>query len=234
MTNRASHFHPDNQNFGADSNTANVPPVPTMTNTSVLEPLERRDPKAPPEELAQDIEAKPLTLPEFANDVQPYLLNQGLAPRWIFTDRRRYAQAKAQGWRNCMRQDLKPGYARLNPFEEEGGTKFINGDLILMLIDRKRYLGALRYKHEMAARLAMPQVQRKVSQQIAQQELGSQVAAMNRTREVQGRDPLMQVYDPDAEAGRQVELPQTELGRLGQHKGKPDTGKMGDLNKKEE
>jgi hypothetical protein len=224
----ASHFHESNQNFGQDN-----PSPPTMTSRSILEPVFRRDPKAPPEELGDDIEAKPLSMPEFTNDVQPFLVNQSLAARWIFTDRRRYAQAKAQGWRNCTRQDLKPGYAQLNPFEEEGGTKLINGDLILMLIDRKRYLGAKKYKHEMAARLANPGVARKVSAQKANAEMGPQVAAMNRQREMQGKAPLMEVYDPGNDAAM-VDVPQSEIGRLGQHRGKPDTGKLGDLNKKED
>src|SRR5277367_2131673 len=114
-----------------------VPPVPTMTNATVIPVLENAPLVNPrfSEELSEDITAMPLTLPDFANDVKPFLINPNLWPRWIFTDRRRYAQAKAQGWRNATQKDFKLNYANLTPFAEEGGTKYINGDLILMLID---------------------------------------------------------------------------------------------------
>jgi hypothetical protein len=186
-----------------------------MTNQSILEPLVRKDIKAPPDELAQDIEAKPLSMPEFTCDIQGYLVNQQLAARWIFTDRRRYAQAKAQGFRNCTKQDLKPGFATLNPFEEEGGTKYINGDLILMVIDRKRYLGALRYKHEVADALSNPAVQRTLSARKAVQDMGETVAAVNRQRMASGREPVMSVFTPGAADLSQTNLNAKEIGRIG-------------------
>jgi|SRR5690348_8900428 len=185
----------------------------TLTSAGAIPPLEQapqRDPRAPAAELAEDIVARPMTLPDFANDIQPYLVNQTLAPRWIFTDRRRYAQARAQGWRNAVKADFKPGYARLTPFEEEGGTKYINGDLILMLIDRKIYLGALRYKHQVAAALSDAAVQRTVTAQRAVNDLGGPVAAVNRQRMAQGAPPVMTVFTPGA-----ADLHNTVLGQPG-------------------
>jgi len=162
----------------------------------------------------------PLTLPDFANDVRPFLVNPNLWPRWIFTDRRRFAQAKAQGWRVAQKRDLKPGYANLTPYEEEGGTKYINGDLILMLIDRKRYLGALRYKHQVAAALSDAAVQRRIAAGKAVNELGSTVAAVNQNRVAHGADPVMTVFAPGVSDLHDTVLGQPgvqakEMGRLG-------------------
>lgn len=182
----------------------NTPPVPTMTSASVIPELERPfiDPRVPAE-LQDDIIARPMTLPDFCNVP---LVNPNLSPRWIFTDRRRYAQAKAQGWRNAKKADIKPGYAALTPFEEEGGTKYINGDLILMVIDRKIYLGALRFKHQVAAALSDAAVQRTVS---AQRAAGAmpEVAAYNQRRASVGVDPVMTVFTPGA-----ADLGETAVG----------------------
>jgi uncharacterized protein (DUF952 family) len=153
-------------------------------------------------------------MPEFACDIQGYLANQNLAARWIFTDRRRYAQAKAQGFRNCTKLDLKPGFATLNPFEEEGGTKYINGDLILMVIDRKRYLGALRYKHAVADALSNPAVQRTLSARKAVQDMGDTVAAVNRQRMASGQAPVMSVFTPGAADLQQANLDPKEVSRI--------------------
>lgn len=207
------------------------PPVPTMTNASLIPELPPRTSFTPAEELGEDITALQMGAPDFANDIKPFLKNPGLHPRWIFTDRRRFAQAKAQGWRVATKNDLKDSYTKLSPFEEEGGTKYINGDLILMLIDRKIYLGALRYKHQVAAALSDAAVQRRVSAGRASNELGSTVAAVNQRRAAQGADPVMSVFAPgvgdlsdtilgkDGVAGK-------ELGRLG---GTRDMGTLADL-----
>lgn len=210
------------------------PPVPTMTSASMippLEPVEPRSPYARPDELAEDITARPLGAPDFANDVKPFLANQNLHPRWIFTDRRRFSQAIAQGWRVAKKADLKPGYAKLSPFEAEGGTKYINGDLILMLIDRKIYLGALRYKHDVAAAFADAAVQKRISAGRAINDLGASVAAANQHRARQGADPVMTVFTPGA-----ADLPgvmadpnnaSKELNRIG-HAAR-DMGTLADL-----
>ena len=191
------------------------PPVPTMTSKSVIPPLETarleeaplRPLRAPAEELAEDIVAIPLTMPDFAKDIQVYMKNPEMWPRWCFTDRRRYAQLKAQGWKNVTKADLKPGYATLTPYEEEGGTKYINGDLILMMIERKRYLGALKYKHQVAAALSDAAVNRRLSAQRAANDLGPEAAAINRQRMSNGMGPAIQVFTPGA-----ADLSQTVLG----------------------
>lgn len=207
------------------------PPVPTMTNESLIPPLEPtqvRGGHQRPLELDDDIVARPMTLPDFVNVP---LANPNLSARWIFTDRRRFAQAKAQGWRVAKTTDIKPGYASLSPFAEEGGTKFINGDLILMVTDRKIYLGALRYKHQVAAALSDAAVQRRLSAGQAVNEMGSTVAAVNQKRVAQGQDPVMSVFAPGV-----ADLSDTILGqpgvaskegaRLG---GSRDTGTLADL-----
>lgn len=206
------------------------PPVPTMTNESLIPTLERPPLQNPrmSDELAEDIVAKPMILPEFTNVP---LANPGLAARWIFTDKRRFAQARAQGWRVAKKADVKPGYQALTPFEEEGGTKYINGDLILMVIDRKIYLGALRYKHQVAAAYSDAAMQRRVSAGKAVSELGSQVAGVNAQRISQGGDPVMTVFTPGAAGPDDTILGQPgvaarEGARLG---GTRDTGTLADL-----
>lgn len=216
------------------SSQSNQPSVPTMTNASLIPQLETAPPRNPRviEELGEDIVALPLGAPDFANDVKPYLVNPGLHPRWIFTDRRRFAQAVAQGWRVCKQTDLKPGYAKLTPFAEEGGTKYINGDLILMLINRQVYLGALKYKHQVAAALSDSAVQRTLSAQSAAASMPD-VAAVNQRRAAQGNDPVMTVFTPGAADLRDTVLggPKgaAEVSRLGN--AKRDTGPMADLAK---
>jgi hypothetical protein len=215
------------------NNPFSQPPVPTMTNKSLIpaEP-EPRSPFAPAEELGEDIVALPMGGQDLAVDVKPHLVNQNLYPRWIFTDRRRYTQAKAQGWRNAVKADFKPSFTGLSPFEEEGGTKYINGDIILMLIKREIYLGALRYKHQVAANLADAAIQKRVSAGKAVQELGSTVAAVNQRRAASGADPVMTVFTPGAgDFKGPMADPATaakELGRLG-HSGARDTGTLSDL-----
>lgn len=189
---------------------ANKPSVPTMTNASLIPPLEevqQRGGRQLPLELDEDIVARPMQLPDFVNVP---LSNPSLSARWIFTDKRRFAQAKAQGWRVAKKSDVKLGYATLTPFEEEGGTKYVNGDLILMVIDRKIYLGALRYKHQVAAALSDAAVQRRLAASRAVNEMGSEVAAINRSRVAQGGDPVMSVFAPGV-----ADLSDTVLGQPG-------------------
>lgn len=187
-----------------------------MTSASMIPPLETLRPVDPrrPAELAEDIIAKPMTVPDF---VDVPLANPTLIGRWMFTDRRRFSQATAQGWRVAKQADIKGGY--LSPYSVEGGTKFINGDLILMLIDRKRYLGALRYKHEVAAALSDAAVQKRVSAQRAVSDMGAQVASVNQSRIQQGKEPVMSVFTPGAAempgAMSDPNVANKELSRLG-------------------
>jgi hypothetical protein len=211
------------------------PSQPTMTNASLIPPLEPPVVENPyvPAELAEDITARPLTLPDFV-DVK--LRNPRLSARWIFTDRRRFAQAKAQGWRVARKEDLHPNYEKLNPYEEEGGTKYINGDLILMVIDRQIYLGALKYKHQVAAAIADTTVTRRISAQKAASEMGEDVAAVNRAFASKGAMAPMAVFAPGVEQNAVVpgalgNNQAKEVGRLGGHR---DMGTLADLAKQAE
>jgi hypothetical protein len=217
------------------------PEFPTMVNpATVLEPVVIEGPrlafdpvtgKPTAPELQDDIIAMPLTLPDFVQNIQSYLVNQALTPRWIFTDRRRYAQARAQGWRNCTKQDLKPGFASLCPYEEEGGTKYITGDLILMLIEKRRYMGALREKHRVADALSNPAIQKSISRERAEKTMGGQIAALNRQRAAMGQPPIMEAFIPQEEGvdlnGTVLASPEgsKQLGRIG-HEGPPDMGSV--------
>lgn len=214
----------------------NKPPVPTMTSASMIPPLEEIPPPQlyqPADELAEDLVAKPLGGPDFATDVKPFMKNPDLYPRWIFTDRRRYAQAKSQGYRNATSNDLKPGFARLNPFLAEGGTKIINGDLILMVIDRRIYLGALKYKHQVAAALSDAAVQRKISAQKGQAAMGPVVNAVNQQRAAQGKRPVLETFAPDETdvpnpgVLAKPDIANKELGRIGE--AGRDMGSLADL-----
>jgi len=204
-----------------------------MTNETLIPALE--DIQLPPgwmpaPELDESIEAKPMVLPDF---VHVPLANPTLSARWVFTDRRRFQQAKAQGWRVATKQDIKQGYANLSPFEEEGGTKFINGDLVLMVIKSSIYLGALKYKHQVAAALSDAAVQRRVSGARAAHQMGEQVAAVNRARMAKGADPVMTVFTPGAADLNETALAGAaaakELGRIGAEGTKREIGTAVDL-----
>lgn len=205
------------------------PAVPTMTTASLVppEPPRPRDPRVAAE-LAEDIVARPMTMPDF---IDVPLVNPNLAARWMFTDRRRFSQAKAQGWRVAKKTDVKAGF--LSPYEEEGGTKYINGDLILMVIDRKIYLGALKYKHQVAAAFADAAMQRRIAAGRAVNELGGTVAAVNAHRAAQGADPVMSVFTPGAAdldgVMAKPGVAGKELGRIG-NAGR-DMGTLADLAK---
>lgn len=219
------------------------PDVPTMTSASTIPPLGegwtvrgRQAIKGAPAELAEDIVARPLVLPDFMMDVRRHLVNPNLWPRWIFTDRRRYAQACAQGWRNAKQSDFKAGFMQLSPYSEEGGTKYVNGDLVLMLIDRRIYLGALRHKHEVAANFSDVSIAKRISAQKAQAGLGSEVNAYNKWMERQGKRPAMEVFDPVDEVQdfkgvmSDPAVAAKEINRVGNETAR-DTGFLSDLAK---
>src|SRR6266566_6913894 len=106
---------------------------PTMVNPIPADPNPGRV-TAP--ELDDNIIARPLIMPDFVN-VKPK--SPDVSFRWIefkARDGLRYSQALAQGWTNVTIHDVTPGV--LSPYVREGGTKFINGDLILMKIAKAR------------------------------------------------------------------------------------------------
>lgn len=217
---------------------AAAPKVPTMTTASTIPPIPEPRQRFVPEELREDIVARPLCTPDFAMDVKANLVNPNLSARWIFTDRRRYSQAVAQGWRNCTKQDLKPGFSDISPFEEEGGTKYLNGDLILMVIDRRIYLGALRYKHQVAANLADTRIANSLSKRQAQGAMGEDVGAVNKWMEKHGRPPVMEAFDPNNEGVgpkgvmADANVANKEMSRMGS--GPRDTGLLADMANKVE
>jgi len=220
---------------------AQTPPVPTMTNQSVIPGLESQEPYnqhgwTPAAELGENIVARPMSTPDgFVNmPSEKYLVNPTLTARGIFTDKRRFAQAKAQGWRLATKADIKPGaLISFAAFEEEGGTKYLNGDLVLMVIKRDVYLGALKYKHQVAAALSDAAVQRRVSGARAAHDMGETVASVNRARVAKGSEPVMTVFTPGAADLNDTVLAGAvagkELGRMGN--APRDMGSVADLTK---
>lgn len=201
---------------------------PAMTSASAIPPLEERRRMPLPPELGEDIVARPLIAPDFIMDIKKYMVNPNLWPRWIFTDRRRYSQALSQGWRPAKATDFKPGFAKLSPYSEEGGTKFINGDLILMLIDRRAYLGALRHNHDIAMGFTDANMAKRMSAKKAEDAMGPQVNALNKWLERQGKRPAMEVFDPHDEMADLKGAPDSRIGE-----GPRDMGKLADLETKE-
>lgn len=102
----------------------------------------------------EDVQAIPLEQVDWA-DVKPK--NAGIALRWInhvFQNGLRYQQASYQGYINATPADVLDGSIPSSYFKE---GKIINGDLILMKIDDKKYRGALKYRRQMAeARTSKP------------------------------------------------------------------------------
>jgi hypothetical protein len=173
--------------------------------------------------LGDDIVAAPLVMPDFIN-VPP--ARPDIAFRWInykAGDGLRFTQAQAQGWAVAQAIDVKGNY--LTPYKKEGGSKYINGDLILMKIDKKRYLGALKYKHQVAAALADDSILRTLSAKRA----ASDLAAAGANRDYfKGK---ITTFTPDAGDLSHTPLADAkELSRLGNRGGMmPDMGSSTDI-----
>lgn len=104
-------------------------------------------------ELADNITARSLAVPDFINVKTK---NPNLSFRWInfkAGDGLRYSQAQAQGWQNATYADCAIAGEDIPEVYKKDG-KIINGDVILMKIDRATYLGALKNKHNQALHLA--------------------------------------------------------------------------------
>ena len=141
-------------------NKATVNPIRTQALNQVPEHI-----NAP--ELAEDIKAIPLVSPDFTN---PKPKNPNVQLRWIefkAKDGFRFHQAQAQGFSVATLSDLAEPQ-KLAVYSREAGTKFINGDIILMKIDKARYLGALKYRFNQSAALSDPSVQQAVAKASAQ------------------------------------------------------------------
>lgn len=103
------------------------------------------------------IEARPLMAPDFIN-YKPRNPNHSL--RWVNfsvgekASSLRYEQAQAQGFQNAALTDVSLATPVAPSYVRDGGSKIINGDLILMKIGRAAYKGALKYKDQQAVKLA--------------------------------------------------------------------------------
>jgi len=192
------------------------PPVPTMTSQSVIPPIAPASVSpGVPEELGADIIARPLVMPDFIN-IRPAPTAKDLSFRWIYNDIRRVSQCKAQGWRVATSADVDKG--QLSPYVQNGGAQFLNGDLILMCIKREIYLGALRYKHEVAAKLADSRVANTISAKQAAAALGN--AGAGRAGLDAFGQPKMVAFAPDGTDLSHMP-PGGEVSRLS-HEGGPE------------
>jgi len=98
----------------------------------------------------EEIIARPLSNPDFTRLTKK---NKNVEFRWVnraAAAGQRYRQALAQGYVNATSADVDVPTVAF-----ENGA-FINGDLILMKIDRKVYLGAIKFNEEEALRKVSP------------------------------------------------------------------------------
>lgn len=123
-----------------------------MTEISVTPPV-TSIPPTPQEEL---VEAKPLVDPDFT-DLKSHIANKALEPRWVNRvagNGERFHQMEAVGFRPVLLSDLKKdatGAPTLSKHLIRDG-KVIYGDLIAMVIDAKKYKGALLHNEQKAIR----------------------------------------------------------------------------------
>jgi hypothetical protein len=103
----------------------------------------------------EQIIAKPLVTADFMN---VRLKNPMLQPRWVLhtlyknngeQSGLRYEQAKVQGYAPVVEADLAEP-EKLGLYSRDGGTKYINGDVILMKINKAAYQGALLHAAQKA------------------------------------------------------------------------------------
>jgi len=171
-----------------------------LTNPIPPDPNPRRI-TAP--ELDEDIKAIPLVAPDFTN---PEFKSPDIIGRWIefkARDGLRYQQALAQGYVPVTLQDLKDPNS-LKVYCREAGTKYINGDVILMKIDRRRYLGALRHRFLQSAALSDPAV----AQAVAKASAGGQLQQA-------GAGTKMSAFAPNAADLKDVGLDVSKVPGLG-------------------
>lgn len=123
----------------------------TMTTQNAI-PKPPAAPKSATVE-TDEIVARPLQMPDFVS-LKPK--NKNIRLRWInFKVGRdqstlRYDQALAQGYENAHVSDL---VSCPQAYIKDGGSKVINGDVILMKIGRAAYDGAKLYNRQKAERL---------------------------------------------------------------------------------
>lgn len=180
--------------------------------TSAMMAQKQRPTQITADELDESIIAKPLVTPDFANIKSK---NPNVSFRWIefkAQDGLRFSQAQAQGWTVATEADIVVDGV-ISPYRKDGGSKFINGDIILMKMDRGRYLGALKHKHQVAAALNDASVLRTVTAK-------QTVSALENAGAAKGSNlGKMTVFTPGA-----ADLAQTPLGESG---GAAEVGRLG-------
>lgn len=153
--------------------------LPTLTTRQVAE-LPKLD-KAPDQDFYPGITARRLTPP---NCFGIKTKNPGLSFRWINRASgggRRVEEHKALGFRVAAPTDCEfPGLQPVN-------GQFINGDLILMCISKEKYLGALKYNHELAAHLVSRKKHEEVGKQLLNDAL-DEISAKPELRQKMGVD----------------------------------------------
>lgn len=179
------------------------PTYPMITNLAAQQPPTPPRPVVAPE-LDDAIKAIPLVAPDFTN---PKPKNSNVALRWIEFKARdgfRFHQALSQGYVVATANDLmQPD--KLAVYNREMGTKFINGDVILMKIDRARYLGALKHRHQQSDRLTAQGAVQAASRAAGSTELSP--AAM--------RSGKMEVFTPGADDAQQAGIDVSKIPGIG-------------------
>ena len=125
------------------------------------------------------IVAAPLNSPDFVHLIPA---NPDVTFRWVLhtlykqdgsQNNIRFEKAKVEGYAIATQADIK------NPpmeYARDGGTKFINGDLILMKIDRRKYEGALLYKDQKAAKQMLAATGKSALRELNREAQGSSLA----------------------------------------------------------
>jgi hypothetical protein len=160
----------------------NTPLGKAMVNPIPVDPQAGAKLDAP--ELDENITAKPLVAFDFTN---PEPKNPNICFRWVEFKARdgfRFHQCLSQGFAVANVHDVKNANL-LKMYEREAGTKFINGDLILMKIDRARYIGAKRHRYLRTVAITDPRAVKPIAQAAAQ-------AMLPRTSKLQAFTPGIQ------------------------------------------
>jgi hypothetical protein len=170
-----------------------IPPDPNMSRTRIDAP-----------ELDNSIVARPLVAPDFTN---PKPKNSNVIFRWIEFKARdgfRFQQCLTQGYVVATINDLA-NPEKFIVYNKEQGTKFINGDVILMKIDRGRYLGALKYRHNQTQALSSAAVTQAVAKRAAQVDVSQRAQASGQ----------MEVFAPGAGDLEQIGVNVSKIPGIG-------------------
>lgn len=159
-----------------------IPPAAAAANPDIVATVNKTVSEA-----MEEIVAAPLIEPDFVQNVKP--VNPNLSLRWVLyriemvTDNGRishlrFEKALAQGYQVATDKDLVGGGPAA--YKRDNGTKFVNGDLILMKIDRRRYKGAILYREQQAVK-AMASVRQNAAATVAQQTRHEKISVFHPT-----------------------------------------------------